>query len=149
MKYLNAIIIVLFLVSCGNSSNDKQVYDLACDAVKEQLVSPSSAIFAKYDKNNKTQVVIIDTAGRDNPMMSNEDWIAKPDTTTELGKAQAELIASKRKYDGTPYSSAMVTVDYEASNRLGVMLKETKKVYLRKWLYHDNKPGDWEVIDIE
>ncbi|MBS4000766.1 MAG: hypothetical protein KGZ71_09830 [Desulfobulbaceae bacterium] len=152
MKYLKSLFLALFammlLASCGKSE-EETVYDIACEAVRESLVSPSSGKFEPYDDNSGTEVVILDSNGFGNPMMTDKDWLANPDTTTELGKSQAELLEAKAKYNGTPYSVARATVTYDASNRLGVMIQGRAEVWLKKWLYKDDSESTWKVEDIE
>ncbi|MBX3044856.1 MAG: hypothetical protein KIT33_15650 [Candidatus Kapabacteria bacterium] len=142
-RYYYIFISFLIIVSCGKSP-ESELYDLAVEHVKKQLVSPSSAKFAKLDKKN---ISIIDTVGYDNPMAKaaglDENNI---DTATAQGRREFELLKAVSEHDNTPYSVANVKIEYEAQNRLGVMVQNQMVVTFRKYHWKDGEEGDWEII---
>jgi hypothetical protein len=129
MKTILLLFITLVLLF-GCASEKSELYDKAIDYVKEHLKAPSSANFNSY---GNTSIQIIENAGVGNPF---REFLNDNDTSSFYAQ-----------YDSTRYSTALVTLTYEAQNSFGVYLKNNCKVYLTKWNFEDGS-GEWKAIQI-
>jgi len=125
------------LISC--SSDESELYEIAIKDIKTNLISPSSAKFKDFEKSF---VYIKDSSGTDNPMLN----AVNPSNFTTK-EEMSEFMKSIEKYSNTPYSLAIVTVNYEAQNKLGVFIQDTKKLTYQKYNYKDGTKGEWKLVE--